>query len=321
MRHCIDTLLAGGKAVEIIIVNDGSTDNTPAIADEYRRKYPGVVNVIHQTNKGHGGAINSGLQEASGMFVKIVDSDDWVDATSYKAIIKTIELFSADSLPDALISNYVYEKLGKRRKTAIGYSDVFPEGRMFTWDEVGRFRLGRYMLMHAIIYRRDILCKSGLLLPENTFYVDNIYAYTPLAHVETMYYLNVDFYRYFIGRDGQSVQEKTMIKRVDQQLSVNKLMIESVNLSDIASENKRKYLMHYLEIVTAVSSILLLKEGSRASMMKKDELWRFIKTKDAAVYSGLRKSFLGRILHLRTPFGRLAAIAVYKISRMIVGFN
>jgi len=321
MRHCIDTLLFGGEAVEIIIVNDGSTDNTSAIAEEYQRKYPKIVNVVHQANKGHGGAINSGLQKASGMYVKIVDSDDWVDAGSYKRIIKTISSFSPESMPDALISNYVYEKLEKRRKTVISYSGTLPEGCLFTWNEVGQFQLGRYMLMHAIIYKRDVLCKSELLLPENTFYVDNIYAYLPLAYVETMYYLNVNFYRYFIGREGQSVQEKTMIKRIDQQLTVNKLMIESVNLNDISCDKKRIYLMHYLEIVTAISSILLLKEGSRTSMKNKDELWEFIRKKDAAVYNELRKNIIGKILHLQTPVGRLIAIATYKISRMIVGFS
>jgi len=321
MRHCIDTLLVGGEAVEIIVVNDGSADNTPDIAEEYERKYPEIVSVVHQANKGHGGAINAGLAKASGIFVKIVDSDDWVDAESYKKIIGTITSFSSDSLPDAIISNYVYEKLGKRRKTVISYSDALPEGRVFTWDEAGQFRLGRYMLMHALIYRREVLRKSGLVLPENTFYVDNIYAYTPLAYVETMCYINVNFYRYFIGREGQSVQEKTMMKRIDQQLAVNKLMIESVNLSDIANNKKRRYLMHYLEIVTAISSILLLKEGSRTSVIKRDGLWQYIKAKDAVVYGELRKSLVGRILHLRTPIGRLTAIAVYKISRMIVGFS
>jgi len=321
MQKCIDSLLVGGEAVEIIIVNDGSTDSTAVIADGYAQKYPSIISVHHQPNKGHGGAINTGLAKAKAAYVKIVDSDDWVDAKAYKEILSAINSFSSNNLPDAIVSNYVYEKQGKRKKTVINYTSALPVGRIFAWDEVGRFGLGRYMLMHAIIYKRDILTKCSLVLPEHTFYVDNIYAFAPLAHVETMYYLDVDFYRYFIGREGQSVQEETMIKRIDQQLMVNKIMMKSVNLRTISSPPKRKYLLNYLEIVTAISSILLLKQNTSTSLMKKHKLWQFIKKQDAAVYKKLRKGGLGKILHPKTALGRQVAIAVYKASRKIVGFS
>ena len=76
MRHCIDTLLPGGDQVEILIVNDGSSDNTAAIADEYEKKYPDICRAIHQENKGHGGAVNTGIKNATGIYLKVVDSDD-----------------------------------------------------------------------------------------------------------------------------------------------------------------------------------------------------------------------------------------------------
>lgn len=78
--------------------------------------------------------------------------------------------------------------------------------------------------------------KSQLSLPKHTFYVDNLFAFQPLPYVYTMYYLDVDLYRYFIGREGQSVQEETMLKRIDQQLLVNRLMIDTMQLS--LRENK-----------------------------------------------------------------------------------
>ena len=329
MRRCINSLLAGnetvakviGEAVEIIIVNDGSVDGTADIAQEYHRKHPKIVKVVNQENKGHGGAINAGLQEATGVFVKVVDSDDWVDAAAYKQVLKTLINFKADARPDVVITNYVYEKTGKRRKTTVSYGNVLPQGRLFTWKETRHFRVGQYLLMHALIYRRDILLNCGLRLPEHTFYVDNIYAYTPLACTQTLYYLNVNLYRYYIGREGQSVQEATMMRRIGQQLAVNRLMVEAVDLRAVPCDKKRRYLAHYLEIVTAISSLLLIKEGSRISQMKKDELWRFVKKKDAMLYDIMRNGLLGRILHLRGITGRYAAILVYKISRMIVGFS
>ena len=83
MRHCIDTLLPGGDQVEILIVNDGSSDNTAAIADEYEKKYPDICRAIHQENKGHGGAVNTGIKNATGIYLKVVDSDDWVNEYAY----------------------------------------------------------------------------------------------------------------------------------------------------------------------------------------------------------------------------------------------
>lgn len=80
MRNCIESLLPGGEEVEIIIVDDGSTkDRTAEIADEYAAKYPTIVKAVHQENGGHGQAVNTGLKNATGLYFKVVDSDDWLD--------------------------------------------------------------------------------------------------------------------------------------------------------------------------------------------------------------------------------------------------
>ena len=80
--------------------------------------------------------------------------------------------------------------------------------------------------MHSVMYRTKLLRECGLELPKHTFYVDNIFVYHPLPHVKYLYYLNVNFYRYFIGRSDQSVNESVMIGRIDQQLKVNRIMID-----------------------------------------------------------------------------------------------
>ena len=77
-EHCIDSLLKAGEDVEILIVDDGSTDGTAAIADRYEAEYPEIVRAIHKENGGHGSAVNTGLQEASGLYYKVVDSDDFL---------------------------------------------------------------------------------------------------------------------------------------------------------------------------------------------------------------------------------------------------
>ena len=78
MNKCIDSLLKGGEDVEIIIVDDGSSDRTSEIADDYVRRYPSIVKAVHQENGGHGEAVNTGIANATGIYFKVVDSDDWV---------------------------------------------------------------------------------------------------------------------------------------------------------------------------------------------------------------------------------------------------
>ena len=81
MENCIESLLVGGEEVEILVIDDGSSDRTAEIADAYARKYPTIVKVIHQENGGHGEAVNSGIRNATGLYFKVVDSDDWVNNT------------------------------------------------------------------------------------------------------------------------------------------------------------------------------------------------------------------------------------------------
>ena len=91
MANCIESLLIGGDDVEILIVNDGSKDNTGRIADEYAAKYPNIIRAIHQENGGHGEAVNAGLRNATGAYFKVVDSDDWVDPKAYKEILTLLK--------------------------------------------------------------------------------------------------------------------------------------------------------------------------------------------------------------------------------------
>ena len=117
MEKCIESLLKGGEEVEILVVNDGSSDRTAEITDAYAEKYPTIIKAIHQENGGHGEAVNAGIRNATGLYFKVVDSDDWVNEEAYKQILKTLEeLTRGPKTLDMLISNFVYEKQGASRK-------------------------------------------------------------------------------------------------------------------------------------------------------------------------------------------------------------
>lgn len=322
MKKAIESLLIEKERVEIIIVNDGSTDRTKEIADNYVKRYPNTIRAIHQKNSGHGGAINSGLNYAAGLFFKVLDSDDWFDEKSYIQMLDKIEEVSNRSEQiDLFLSNFVYEKEGQKKKKTMRYKNVMPENCSFSWDEMKLFKKGQYIMMHSMIYRTSLLRKSGLQLPENTFYVDNLFVYVPLALVENLFYVDVDLYRYYIGREDQSVNEKVMIRQIDQQIKVNKLMIEAVNLNSISIVSLRDYMMKHLEILTVISSIMLLKSGTKENLKKKKELLEFVKESNIELFILLKYGLLGRLINLPTKFGHFISIGAYKISQKVIGFN
>ena len=317
MEHCIESLLVGGKDVEIILVDDGSRDNTAKIADKYEKKYPDIVRAVHKENGGHGSGVNKGLELATGLYYKVVDSDDWVDEASLKKVLEAIKKLKKDNtLVDMMVVNYVYERHHEQKE--IKYVNTLPENKVFGWDEVGKFKKDAYLLMHSVIYNTKFLKETGLKLPEKTFYVDNIFVYYPLPYIKTMYYLNIPFYRYFIGREDQSVNEKTMIKRIEQQLYVNKLMIDFYDPYEYWDTNRNcaKYLIHYIDIMMSVSTILLQISNTKEHQQKRKELWQYLKEKNPKLYKTCKLSLSGA-----TCLPRFLSIPGYKIAQKIYKFN
>jgi len=322
MGHAIESLLYAGDEIEIIIVNDGSSDDTQKIAEKYKSEYPDIIKVINQENGGHGEAVNTGLANATGIYYKVIDSDDWVNAEALSLVMSKIkELVSGDKAPDMLITNYVYEKPNLNKTKVINYDLALPKDQIFTWDDMMHFRQSQNILMHSAVYKTDLLKNCGLRLPKHTFYVDNIFVYQPLPFVKSLYYLDVDLYRYYIGREDQSVNEQVMIRRIDQQIKITKIMVETYDLRKIESKKLRNYMIKYLMMMMTVCTVFLIKEGSKESIVKKDQLWKYLKSYDLDLYKNIRKRILGRSINVPGKFGRSIVALGYRITRSIYGFN
>ena len=325
MDHCIGTLLQGGPDVEIILIDDGSTkDATPEICDRYAAQYPDIVRVIHQPNGGHGEGVNQGIRNAKGIYYKVVDSDDWLDIPALHKTLDKLRQFERDRKPiDLMICNFVYEHVEDHSQRVMHYRNVLPQGRVCGWDKIGRFRPSQYLLMHSVIYRTEILRECGLELPKHTFYVDNIFVYQPLPYVKNIYYLDVDLYRYFIGRADQSVNERVMVGRVDQQLRVTYHMIDSHNLEQVSNQHKKlgRYMFSYLAMMMAISSIFLTIDGRPESLGKKTQLWEYLRTVDVSLYHKMKYRAVSTFTILPGYQGRKLSVRLYRLARKIYKFN
>jgi len=323
MDHCIDSILRAQGDIEIIIVNDGSKDGTRAKADAWAVRHPDTVKVIHQENKGHGGAVMAGLRAATGVYFRVVDSDDWLDPVALNLMLTKLRQFISSGSPvDLVISNYVYENAYAGSQKVIRYTGALPQNRIFTWNEIGFFKWEQNIMMHAATYRTQVLRDSGLELPEHTFYVDNIFVYVPLPHVKTLYYLPVNLYRYFIGREDQSVNEKVQISRLDQQMKITRMMVEAHRLSEVGNRKLAAYMASHLGLIVAASSTFCLLEGTERGLRLRRQMWEHIDSVDRElkVRLGLHNALvLG--MNLPTRLGRKASRGMYRVAQRMYSFN
>ena len=324
MGKCIESALIGGEDVEIIIVDDGSSDNTAAIADEYQEKYPTIIKAVHKENGGHGDAVNTGLAHATGAYFKVVDSDDWLDEEAYKKVLKILKKVVEENHElDLMLANYIYDKVGRVKKRVMRYRHALPANRIISWDTCRiHFNKFQYVLMHSVIYRTKLLKDCKLELPKHTFYVDNIFLFKPMIHVKKLMYVNADLYHYYIGRDGQSVNEKTMVKRIDQQILINKTLI------DFFSENRHglnkqmyRLLFQYLDMMMCVASIICIVSKDKEILNKKKELWKYLKDTDKQLHRRLRTTVFGMVMNLPGRFGRFLSEKGYRLFQGLFGFN
>ena len=232
-------------------------------------------------------------------------------------------IFAAMEQPvDLLMCNYVYEHVVDNTHHTVSYKSILPQDRVFAWDEIGHFPPSQNILMHTVIYRTQILRDSGLELPKHTFYVDNVFVYQPLPLCQRLYYMDIDLYRYFIGRDDQSVNESVMVKRVDQQLRVTKIMIDAVDLYALPERQKklRAYMFNYLSMMMAISSVFLTMDGRPEAFEKKTELWQYLKNHDERVYNKCRYSVAGAC-NLPGTLGHKITLWGYHVAQKIFKFN
>jgi hypothetical protein len=159
-----------------------------------------------------------------------------------------------------------------------------------TWKHVNRFYGAQVLLMHSLMFNTEKLKKSHTILPHHTFYVDNLYAYKPLPYMKKIYYLNIDLYHYFIGREDQSVNINIFVKRYDQQIRVMKEMIKAYSYDQIGKFERglKKYMFHCLGAIMIITILFTTARDDPERRRAMSEIWEFIKKQDRKLYFKLR---------------------------------
>lgn len=224
LDKCVTSMLLPGilEKLEILVVNDGSTDETVSIAQKYTAQYPQVVRLISQENKGHGGALNTGCAQAQGKYLKVIDADDWVETENLPVFLSLLEGCDSDVV---LTHHHTIDISTGEIKNWRSYPGAF--GRAYDFGQImADWRsFDRSLTFHGITYRTDFYRQYGIRLAEHVFYEDHEYATFPCCHAETVTPFDLFVYDYRIGDVSQSVSNANQLKRLGHTETVIRKMV------------------------------------------------------------------------------------------------
>ena len=322
MENCLREIVPAGEELDVIIVDDGSTDSTGAIADRWAAEYPSIVRVIHQENGGHGEGLNQGIRHAEGIYFKSVDSDDRLDTDALKELLNRLRKHTdEEDQVDLIVNDYVYDREGERACFSVSFSKVFSPDRVNTWENCRHFSAWKQFMIHSMAYRTQMLRDMGLVLPKHTFYEDNLYIYRPLPYVKKILYLDKPLYGYFIGRADQSINEEIILRRLDQVTWIATEMITSYTWEEMDRQpkNLRDYMLNSIaaQLFTA-SSLQYI--GGEEGLKKNAEMRKAIRAFDETLYRKLKHTAAGRVALMESAQGHWLTVKFYRLGRRIIKF-
>lgn len=235
--ECVSTFISEKSIndIEILLISDGSTDNTLEKLESYKVKYPESIKVIDKENGGHGSVVNRGIKEARGKFIKIIDGDDWVVTESFNKLVDVLKTIDTDLVLNPYITHNIVTGIEKE----VGQARL--ESKEYIFDEVtDELPL---LALHGITYKTELLRKNNISFQEKCFYDDAEYYIYPVPYIETITYLDFPVYVYRIGSLTQSVNPKNAIRNRDMLSTiVENLILFHSNLSHGVSKSKMKYI-------------------------------------------------------------------------------
>lgn len=274
---CTATMLAESilDDIEILVVNDGSKDNTAQLADELVSKYPDTVRHINKENGGHGSTINRGILEAKGKYLRVIDGDDWVDTEALVDYVNKLKECDEDVILTPY--NRVYEK--DNSKILVGFD--FPVGQ-YDFDEVVG-KMAQSFQLHSTTFKVELLRKMRKIR-EHSFYVDQEYVAYPMKFIKTVRVLDNCIYQYRLGINEQSMSAASMIRNRAMHKNVIWDLIAYINEEEMTDGLKR----HLLERVSMMArkqiSIYLSMEDKAEAKKECLEFWSELREHSETVY-------------------------------------
>ena len=276
--------------IEVLVINDESTDDTAKRAEKYAKKYPKSIKVITQKNAGPGATVNNGIKHATGKYFRMVDGDDWVNPKDFAKLIAELKKLDVD----AVFTNYTPFHQRKQKFLPTVKTDNMTPGEVFDFKDY-EYHWNPPLRMHHSIFRTDIMKKHVKL--DNGFYTDTEYMFYPTPYLKKVIYLDLDIYQYRVGMPGQSTSPEKMRKnRANHRIILDKVLQFYEDVSDKLEPKVDYYLARQVAglIINHLDILLLIHDKTMTQDIKK--LYAEIEKLHPEIYKVLRKDIKSRIV-------------------------
>lgn len=283
--------------LEVLVVDDGSTDRTAEIAQSYVEKYPEIFRLIRKENGGHGSAVNAGMDHATGKYFRIVDGDDWVNTDNLVKLLALLQDSEADivvdekrevhmvtgdtqffPLPDSVGRNWMYE-----------FTDICENTQVIDC-----------MMMHTMNTKTALLRENNIHLLEHIFYVDYEYIVKATTAAKTVTFVDLEIYQYLVGNVNQSVSYQNWVKRYAHH---DKVTREMCDFADAYQGDARiaAYLTRRVCLIihTHMNISLIFNENRKEGLRQAKEFRAYLKEKHPRFFALTAKRYrTARLLHM-----------------------
>ncbi len=279
LSKCLDSLIVDSMdCVEILVINDGSKDNSSEIAHTYQEKYPNTFRVIDKENGNYGSCINRGLREANGKYVKILDADDYFDNKVFSVYLSELSKLDVDML----ITDFnVVDEDGKLHKK---YCYNFQQDTIINIESIVNSNDFEVMRMHAVTYRKSMLENMEYKQTEGISYTDHEWVFMPIRDVQNVCYKPLNLYRYLVGRAGQTVNTNVFVKSLPNMMKVtlSRISFLKANRNTITKNKESYFNKRILSSISTIYRFYIMKGvGDWADIIQFDNA---IKTFDDIIY-------------------------------------
>ena len=267
--------------LEVLVEDDGGTDNTANIVKEYEKKYPGIVKLIHKENGGYGSTINKSVELAEGKYFKQLDGDDWYNSENFEKLLELLRTIDVD----AVYTPRIQFIEGREEYSTKEHFEKNVEGKYKVEEIIDKKQDNIWM--HDILYKTEVIKKTNIKLLEHCLYTDTEYAMFNLMTADTIYITHLPLYTYRIGRAEQSISVKSHIKHYKDHIRVSKEIIKFFNNNkDKVEKNKLNYLIGYVrkQVADTITAFLLILDPNRENLNQLKEYDNYVLNENKQIY-------------------------------------